>query len=79
MILWVADNRNLTAILPNDLAFGNGFSGVIGALCVEIRANGLDQFLNRRFVKYRNKIDATKCGYYLGPLILVDIRAARAF
>src|SRR5687768_6002491 len=68
MVLWVSDNDDLAAAFAHDVAFGNIFRSVVGALCMKIRSDRPDQFLDRRLIEDCDKVHASKAGYDLRPL-----------
>lgn len=76
MVLWIADDRNATANLSNNVAFGNGLSRIIGAFSVYIGAYGPNQLLDRRLVEYCDEIDCAKGGDQFRALVFGNERTA---
>ena len=68
MVFWIADDRDATADLSNNIALGNGLRRVVRALCMYIGTDRPDQFLDRRLVKDRYQIHGAKRGDQLGSL-----------
>jgi len=68
MVLRVADDGHSAAHLPDNIPLGYRLRRIVRTFCVNIRSDISDKLLNRRLIKYGNKVYDANPGDHLSTL-----------
>ena len=69
MVLRVADDGGPTTVREDNLALGHGVDGVVGALAVHVRTQGMEQRTDRRPGEDHHVVDASHRGHELRAIV----------
>src|SRR5690349_13305701 len=79
MVFRVTDNSDLSAVRADDLTLRHGVGSVVGALCMNVRADNTNDLFDGRLVKYRDGVDKAKRRDDLCAFVFRDCGTAVSF